>query len=351
MRFLGLDIGGANIKAADSDGRSLTRSFAIWKTPGRLADELRGVLSDSGTSARSASGTISFDALAVTMTAELADCFQTKAEGVGFVLQAVVEAAGSIPVFVWQTGAEFVSPEVAREIPLLVAAANWHALATFVGRLVPEKAAVLVDIGTTTTDIIPLLKGVPVPTGLTDVDRLQSSELVYTGVRRTPLSAIAHTVPFRGGYCPMAAEYFASTLDIYLTLGEIPEDPADCETANGRPATIVAAHDRLARTLCCDRTEFAADDAQVMAHFLADVQKQRLAGPLERVLSNLSEPCQSVIISGAGSFLARKLAAENTRTQNAHLISLSENFNPEISEAACAFAVARLAGERLAEVS
>ena len=103
------------------------------------------------------------DLFAVTMTAELSDCFRTKAEGVDFILRAVEDVAGTTPVFVWQTGAEFVTPAVAREIPLLVAASNWHALATWVGRLVPESGALLIDIGSTTTDIIPLLDGVPVP--------------------------------------------------------------------------------------------------------------------------------------------------------------------------------------------
>ncbi len=346
MKVLGLDIGGANIKAADTNGRSLTRGLAVWKDPERLASALSETVAHFLSSDESTSGRTTFDALAITMTAELADCFQTKTEGVEFVLNAANEVADLIPVLVWQTGAEFVTPDVACKIPLLVAAANWHALATFVGRLVPQEAAVLIDIGTTTADIIPLWNGVPVPTGLTDVDRLQSGELIYTGVRRTPLSAIAHAVPFRGGYCPMAAECFASTLDIYLTLGEIPEDPTDCNTANGKPATVTATYDRLARMLCCDKTEFTFDDAQTMVHFLADVQKQHLAGSLDRVLLNLNDEIQSIVICGAGDFIARKLIAENVRTQSAHVINLADTFSPKISETACAFAVAWLASER-----
>ncbi len=337
MYVVGLDVGGVHIKAADTDGRTSVRSFEIWKAPDKLPAVLRDLLNRFA----------NIDAIAVTMTAELADCFRTKAEGVDFVLQAVEESAGSTPVFVWQTGAEFVTPRVARDIPLLVAAANWHALATWVGRMVAESAAVLIDVGTTTTDIVPLLAGVPVPRGLTDRERLQSGELVYSGVRRTPLCAIAHSVPFRSGCCPLAAELFATTLDVYLTLGSIAEDPHDCGTANGKPATRVAAHDRLARAICCDRTEFTADDAETMARFLADVHAKQLREPLNRVLGGMQAECRSVLLSGSGSFLAEQVVHELPRLRTAQRISLSSTFDDQTSEVAGALAVARLAAERL----
>ena len=146
MHWIGLDIGGANLKAADCDGIASTRSFPVWKEPERLAAVLGEILSAFP----------QCDAVAVTMTAELADCFETKADGVDAVLQSVEQAAANKPIFVWQTGAEFVTPQVAREIPLMVAAANWHALATWVGRMVPTGASVLFDVGSTTTDLIPL---------------------------------------------------------------------------------------------------------------------------------------------------------------------------------------------------
>lgn len=333
---IGLDIGGANLKAADVDGRSATLEFAIWKAPDRLSERLRDLLDSFDDP----------DAIAVTMTAELADCFETKGEGVDFILSAVEGVAAARTVFVWQTGAEFVSPEIAREIPLMVAAANWHALATFVGRLAPKDAALLIDVGTTTTDIIALLDGVPVPTGLTDCARLRCGELVYSGVRRTPLCAIAHSVPFRDGYCPLAAETFATTLDVYLCLGDIPEDASDCNTANGRPATLTAAHDRLARMLCCDRNEFTRDDAELVARFLADVHKQRLAAALESVLARMNGKCANVLLSGSGTFLAQRLITGNSRLDEAQVVALSDCFSSATSEAACAFAVARLAAER-----
>lgn len=343
MNTLGLDIGGANIKAASSGGRSLSRPFAIWKHPEQLESHIASICREFPEASQ----------LAVVMTAELADCFTTKAEGVRFILDQVEASSPRLPYSVWTTEGRFVSGEDARQQPMLVAAANWHALATWVGSALireadlppsaPESFSILIDIGTTTTDIIPLVNGRPASIGNTDLTRLQSGELCYSGIKRTPLCAIAHSVPFRDGYCALAAEFFATTLDVHLLLGTIPEDEADLETANGRPATRSAAHDRLARMLCADRQEVAIEDAVQIARFLADVQRQRLAGALDRVVHRMPGECQSVVVSGSGAFLARQLADGHRRTSMARKISLDDILSPGIAEAACAYAAAQLA--------
>ena len=342
MSILGLDIGGANIKAADSTGHTICRPFAIWKHPDQLSEQIASMCREFP----------DVHSLAVTMTAELADCFTTKADGVRFILDQIEAANHQRPCIVWTTAGRFVTTDEARRQPMLVAAANWHALATWVGRHVcleskslPGRSSVVLDIGTTTTDIIPLVDGVPVTAGLTDLDRLRSGELCYSGVKRTPLCAVAHSVPFRDGYCSLAAELFATTLDVYLLLEDIREDENDLETANGKPATKLAARDRIARLLCADRDEITIDETLQVARFLADVQRQRLAGALDRVIHRLPNPCESVVISGSGSFLARRLIADNRRLTNAKVASIDEIMSPEIAEAACAYAVGQLSRE------
>lgn len=337
MHSVGLDIGGANLKGADREGRAVCRPFAVWREPQRLGDELAELLTELGPC----------DLLAVTMTAELADCYATKAEGVAAVLRAVERAAGRVPVVVWQTGGEFVSPDEARDFPMLAAAANWHALATWVGRAVPRGRSLLIDIGSTTTDLIPLLDGRPVPAGLTDRERLLAGELVYTGARRTPLCAVAPAVPHSGSLCPLAAELFATTFDVYLLLGELPEDPADTQTANGSPATCAAAHDRLARMLCCDRHELPRSDAETIARFLADAQRTQIRQAVDRVLAAADGPPDHVILTGSGAFLAERIHTEHPPLQSARPVRLADMLPPAVSEAACAFAVARLAAEQL----
>ncbi len=336
MRVLGLDIGGANIKGATETALAMSSSFEIWREPDKLATALRPFI-DRFSSA---------EILAVTMTAELADCFATKAEGIDRVLHSVEAVAGDRAIRVWQTSGEFVSPDEAREETRLTAAANWHAQATFVGRLVPRGSSMLIDIGSTTSDLIPLVDGVPQPAGRTDVERLQTSELIYCGVRRTPLCALVDHVPFGNSQCAVAAELFATTLDLYLLKQDLPEDPLDTMTANGRPATIANAHDRLARFLCGDVTEISADAALCVAEFVAAAQLRRLVSAADAVAARLPRDCETVMISGSGAFLARRVAAESSRLRSAQIVSLPELFGPSVSDSACAFAIAKLAAER-----
>jgi probable H4MPT-linked C1 transfer pathway protein len=329
--ILGLDIGGANLKAATSTGLVRSQPFDLWRTPDALGQRLTELI--AGWPLASAWG--------VTMTGELADCFSTKQEGVERILAQIESAAAGIPVRVWNTEGAFVTPSAARAAPLSVAASNWHALATWAGRLAPHPSAILIDIGSTTTDLIPLRDGVPCAQGRTDVTRLLAGEMVYTGVSRTPLCAVDGMLPYRGRMCPVAAEWFATMRDVYLWLGDLPEDPQDRQTANGQPATREAAHDRLARMACCDRTEFTASDADAAARWFAQQQEGQIAVALSQV-TRANGPYDAVLISGAGSFLGRRIASAHTATRDAALISLDEQWSREIAEAACAYAVACL---------
>src|SRR5437773_11265665 len=105
---LGLDVGGANLKAAHSGGGARSRPFALWKSPAGLTDALRPLLRDWPP----------YDLLAVTMTGELCDCFATKREGVRTILDAVCAAAGTTPVRVWRTDGRLVDVATARREPL-----------------------------------------------------------------------------------------------------------------------------------------------------------------------------------------------------------------------------------------
>jgi probable H4MPT-linked C1 transfer pathway protein len=364
MPIIGLDIGGANLKASNGQSHSISRSFAIWKEPQRLATELCELLRmfnqesavrghDNGVQASGCTEQAKAWAptLAVTMTAELADCFATKAEGVNFILDAVQQVAGESEVLVWQTGGEFVSPAEARELVPLVAAANWHALATWTARITAGAdggAAILIDLGSTTCDIIPLMQGLPMSAGRTDVERLMSGELVYTGVRRTPLMAVASSVLFRNERVPLAAELFATTLDVYLLLGEIAEDASDTITANGRPATIDAAWDRIARSICCDRSECSLDEARAIAADVKDHHHHQISSALQRVASRLTNVSQ-IILSGEGEPILRGMItspgfAAITSAAPA-ILSLRDMLGPAHSSCACAYALARLAAE------
>jgi probable H4MPT-linked C1 transfer pathway protein len=278
------------------------------------------------------------------MTAELCDCFPTRRAGVLAVLDAVRQAMPDRSLAVWGVDGAFHTPEEIRDHPLLAAASNWLALARLAARLVPGEPAILIDIGTTTTDLIPIDRGGVASRGRSDTERLQTGELVYAGVRRTPIAALASELPVRGVPTGLAAEWFATTLDVYLILGDIAPDPLDRVTADGRPATPAAALDRLARMIGADRDSFTPEDARAFATAADRCLTDRLVRAAERACRATIDRPRGAIISGSGEFLAARVAARLLEAGRP-IISLDRTWGPIASAAGCAVALVRLAEE------
>ncbi|MFI5455240.1 MAG: hydantoinase/oxoprolinase family protein [Isosphaerales bacterium] len=333
--WIALDIGGANIKVAHGGGQARTVPFEVWKRP----DELGQVI------ATAVAAFPACDRAAVTMTAELCDCYPTKTVGVNAVLDAVVAGVPGCSIVVWGVDGEFHSVDEARRQPRLAAAANWLALATLAARLIPEARGLLIDIGSTTTDLIPLDRGRVAARGQSDTERLQTGELVYAGIRRTPVCALATELPLRGTPTGLAAEIFASTLDVYLTLGDIEPNPSDLSTADGRPATIQAARDRLARMVGADRDGLSAADALAFAQAADLCLMDRLSRAAERACRPTIGRPGAAVIAGSGDFLGRRLA-QRVIESNGPIICLKEAWGSLASSAGCAYALVALASER-----
>jgi probable H4MPT-linked C1 transfer pathway protein len=338
MRWLALDIGGANIKVADGEEFAVTQPFALWRYPAELPQFLRRLIVESPGCER----------LAITMTGELADCFETKAAGVQSILAAVQEAADGRHTRVYLRDGRLVTLQVAQRWPELVAAANWHALASYVGRFAPVGASILLDIGSTTTDIIPLHDGVPTPQGSTDTQRLTTGELYYSGVQRNPLCGVAQTAAYRGSEIPLAQEYFSTIGDVYTILGDLPEAPTNNETADGRPVTKRHARARLSRMVCADADEFNHRDAVNLAQSIANHQQSQITRRLDQVANHLRGPLRKIITSGVGEFVARRIAAArfpDVNDASSPVVSLKRELSLAASIAAPAHALAVLARE------
>ena len=331
---IGLDIGGANLKAASSsahmNGQAVSVPFELWRHPERLADELAAVRQRLP----------ALSNVAVTMTGELCDCFPTKRDGVRHILAAVEQVFGDRTPRVWTTGGNLTRPCLLSDGRLMeAAAANWLALATYVGRLAPAGPALLIDTGSTTTDIVPLMDGHPVPAGRADPDRMRSGELVYTGVRRTPVCALLGPA--------VAAEWFATTHDVYVRLGLLPAEPDNRLTADGRPMTPAFAHARLSRMLGGDPEITSEDETGALARSAFQRQCELITRAIELVAARLPGPPRTIIFAGSGEFLARRAWDKHGPhpAPPATTYSLAERAGTACSEAACAYALAVLAAE------
>ena len=297
---VGVDVGGANTKAVWRNGgerRAVSRPFEVWRDREALAAVLREVVAEAAPEP--------VEAVALTTTAELSDAFRTKREGVGFVLDAAEAALSGPQLLAFTTAGEIVPFAEARAREPDVAAANWLASALAVGAVHPE--ALMIDVGSTTTDVVPIAAGQVIAAGHTDLDRLLAGELVYTGALRTNLAAIATRVPLRDGWCPVASELFAISADIHLIVAHLAPGAYTCPTPDGRPATVEFARERVARLVCADTEQLSAEEIDAIAAFLHAEQVRQIEAAVRRVSARL-EGDPPMVPLGAGAFLAREAA-------------------------------------------
>ncbi len=297
---IGWDIGGVNTKMASVHGGRVHavhgRPYELQRAPGALADVLR-------TLAATAAGPV--EAHAVTMTAELSQFFRTKREGVAFVLDAVAAAFPTDAVQVLTSTGGFLSMADARRAPMAVAAANWAATARVVASHHPD--ALLIDIGTTSTDIIAIVAGEVRAEGLTDPDRLASGELVYTGALRTPVEAMASAVPVGTRMAGVSAEGFALSGDVHLWRGDLSAADYTVPSPDGRPATREFVRERLARVICADRELLDDEQVTAIAGALADAQVARVRDAVVRVAARHPQ-IRTAVVTGLGTFIGVRAA-------------------------------------------
>jgi (4-(4-[2-(gamma-L-glutamylamino)ethyl]phenoxymethyl)furan-2-yl)methanamine synthase len=332
--ILGVDVGGAHIKLADNDGYARQSAFALWEAPDKLESHLRLLIREAP----------AFCEVVLTMTGELTDCYRSKAEGVRAIIAATV-AASDKPVRVYQIGNSFVRPEEAVVAPTKAAASNWYALANFVAQLpqIDGRSGLLIDVGSTTTDIVPFSAGRCLARGLNDHERLVSGELVYTGAIRSPVCGIVDRLFIRGQETRVMNELFANMLDVNVVLGRFAEGSRGEWAADQTDSRLASCMLRLARMVGLDLDDFSADDACSVAVQCRESQLAHLADAAHQVLSQSPDP-EIAMVSGEGEFTAAELCDRlwPSGTSPPHILSFSSLFGESISRCAPAFAIACL---------
>ena len=313
VNVLGLDIGGANTKAAflkTQDGRvkelkTAMEYFPVWKMGReqlpRVLEKLKKQLVNFA----------SLDVVGVTMTAELSDSYWTKKEGVNHILACVTQVFSDVPMFVLSVEAELLSVEDAQREPLKVASANWAATGWMVSQVIEN--CLVVDVGSTTTSIIPLINGKIAAEGRTDLEKLRNGELVYSGSLRTNVATIVNSIPLDGRTTRVSSELFAQSGDVHLALDNIREEEYTVETCDGRGKTKREAMARLARVVCADIDILTEQEILEIAQFVYERQVEQVSGGLkqvyERIKPRLLQEEIPVVITGLRrNFLARKAA-------------------------------------------
>ncbi len=307
---MGWDVGGAHLKACLVSASA--EVIQVWHLPCPMwqgLDKLHGCLQQVIQSLQSLIGT---DCVrhAFTMTAELVDLFDSRSDGVTQIAKVIQQWIPSATIYAGYRGCLDIAqaPLYANQI----ASANWMVSGQWLAQYYPD--VLLVDIGSTTTDFIVIREGQVINTALHDAQRLQCHELLYTGVVRTPLMALGPRIEWQGKETNIAAEYFATSADVYRLTGELSPRHDVAATADGKDKSVLASSRRLARMVGADVADY---DAQVwldLARNFRAAQIQLLQHSLQSLVDRHHVPAQVDMIGvGAGAFLVQHLAHHHQR--------------------------------------
>jgi (4-(4-[2-(gamma-L-glutamylamino)ethyl]phenoxymethyl)furan-2-yl)methanamine synthase len=296
----GWDLGGANLKLARAEGTEVVAVAQIpcppLAEPGKFDRTVEEALLLCGEDARHG----------VTMTGELSDVFQTRAEGVAYLAGLMGKTTGEDTLF-YSLKDGLIGKDAAIENWRDVASANWHASAALAAKVCGD--GLMMDMGTTTTDLIPLKDSKPAAKGATDGERLTEGELIYGGVVRTPVIAVAQTAPFKGRMQGMTAERFATMADVYRLTGDLPDDADPYPTADLRGKSPEDSAGRLARMLGRDADEVDFIAWKALAHFLANRQLAQIEAEARALIEREGLGQDAPVIgAGCGRFVAERLA-------------------------------------------
>lgn len=297
MTAVAFDIGGAHLKVARAANGMVTAAREVpcplWLGIDQL-DAAFAAVSELAGEAR---------CRAITMTGELTEIFESRIDGVEKLIQAACHHLGpDTLIFAGLSG--LYSAKRASADPMAVASANFLATSRVVAEAAPH--ALLIDFGSTTADIIVCDR----PMGLTDAERLQTGELVYTGMTRTPVPSVVRHAPLAGQWQGIAADAFATMGDVRMLLS----DEANALAASGSTGApgeraVAEALKRFSRGFGRDGDLKRLAVWQATARYIRDAQLQHILAGVHQVLSRPGTAVTRVVTAGIGAADAATVAA------------------------------------------
>ncbi len=338
----GWDIGGAHLKIAQCDRQG--RLIQAIEIPCPLWQGIEHLQLAIKTAQQHIDPSHSL--AAITMTGELVDIFTDRQTGVAAILDCFTQFTPVDQCLVYAGEAGWLPPVEAKQKWQHVASRNWQASAVFTAQHIQQ--GLFVDVGSTTSDIIPILHNQAVPNALSDYERQANSELHYAGAIRTPLIAIAHHAPFDDKHIRLAAEVFATTADCWCLLDALQPNAISDSSADNQPWQKQDCARRLARLLGTDAIAHPMAQWVQLAQWFGQQQIAQLRTACETVLAAQVAITSDAPIIGAG--IGRFMVKQCAMQLNRDYIDFSELTTPCSSHAADhapAVAVALLAWHQL----
>ena len=305
--FYGWDIGGAHLKVCrirNTNDKDIIRAVQIkcklWKGLNHLSQAIKEVEKNWSFNDN--------DRHFFTMTGEMVDYFPSRNNGVKNILK-ILKTIFGYTVKCYSQDSTFIKPS-SRNSYRAVASSNWHATANFVSTHIDE--GILVDIGSTTTDLIPIKDGAVITEKITSDDkRLKNGELVYLGITRTSISSIKPTLRFLNCSYNVMRESFANTADVFRITNELEPENDLYPTCDTKEKTLLASERRLARVIGMDRENATSKEWRVFANHIKTIIIKELIKNIKKVTKRFNLSGHSpLIITGSGAFLAKQLSME-----------------------------------------
>ena len=336
--IIGWDLGGAHLKAAlaGDDGVLLDVvqvPCPLWQGMDRFEEAVESVVRSWPLPRHHA----------ITMTGELADLFPSRDRGVATLLRYMMNRFKDHDLSVYAGRFGMVPVARYREHVTTIASANWLASASYAANHLDE--GLLLDVGSTTTDVVAFSGGKVLNVGINDAERLQSGELIYTGVVRTPVAAVTRKAPFDGTWQRLTAELFSTMADVYRLLGVLPEGADQLETADGRGKSVVESASRLGRMLGRDADRTRTSEWEHVARYIARRQMGHILDAVDQLLSGSRLSDRAAIVgAGVGRFLIKRFidAIGRPYVDFASLCAASADLSDVASNCAPAVALALL---------
>ena len=197
----------------------------------------------------------------------------------------------------------------------------------------------LIDIGSTTCDIIPVHAGSPIESGQTDLDRLQNGQLVYAGIGRTPICSLLDSVQLGNQEVSIARELFATVADALIWTNRLPPQTDSHDSADQRPLSRAACRARLCRMLCADDCDLEDEQVSQISEQTYLALKKRIVAGLQTVMGQHPSIPKTFCLAGSGQALARS-AIQSVCTKQTNLKIIETPGENSIDQAIPAIAVA-----------
>ncbi len=333
--YLGLDIGGAYLKIVGLDRNKKIAYVSQHKTP-----IWEGIIKLN--SALNYLNNFNKKTLcAITMTAELCDNFKTRREGVSKIVKCLKKINLHKFFFTNKKKMFTQSPR-----PLSAASMNWYATAKFVSTRLSE--ALIIDFGSTTTDLILIKNNIIKNKYFDDFTRLVNHELVYTGFTRTPLSGISNEIKIKNRTYQIIPEFFSNTSDLYRVKNFIKQDMDLYPTCDGRSNSKKNSLRRVARNLGMDLNDSNEKFVEKICEKLIDNQLNKIFNTAKILLKK--NDCKkeiTIIPCGIGKKALENYAQNKYRIRDFEDLFTGNNIQKKFASyhvpaTACAYLISEL---------